>query len=225
MTETITIRDLQCICVRNSTSTRIVYMIYPHVDGFDGKWLAQQSEKNHFSIVMVYVPLDKWNDYLTPWPEPGETPKAQPFAGEGADFLKILQTEIIPQSEQALRIDRVTSRDLVGVSLSGLFTLWQWMLCDTFRSIVTISGSFWYKGFMDWFEKQTIPSREGQAFFMLGSEEPKAHIKAYRTVGINTEKIVYKLRLAGIFTTYGRVLGNHFDNPLQRAETALDYLK
>lgn len=173
---------------------------------------------------MVYVPIDKWNDYLTPWPEPGETPDAESFAGEGAKFLKTLQDDIIPQSEKLLGMNHITERNLVGVSLGGLFTFWQWLLSSTFRSIASLSGSFWYMGFMEWFDKQNIPHKQGKAYFLLGTEEPKAYIKAYRSVGVNTENIVDVLKKTGIDTTFDWVPGNHFANPLQRAEKALAYL-
>lgn len=37
--------------------------------------------------------------------------------------------------------------EMAGVSLSGLFALWQWLMNDTFRNIISLSGSFWYAGF------------------------------------------------------------------------------
>lgn len=199
-------------------------MIYPALHVFKEDWLETQARKNKCSLVVVYVPIDKWNAYLTPWPEPGETPGAQPFAGEGAKFLKNLQEDIIPQTEKVLGMNLATERDLIGVSLGGLFTLWQWMQSSTFRSIACLSGSFWYNGFMEWFSRQTIPHKQGKAYILLGTEEPKAYIKAYRTVGVNTENIVGALKKAGIAVTFDWVPGNHFANPLQRAEKALAFL-
>ena len=221
MIKNIKIEGISCACVPSNTSTRIVYMIYPHIDGFTDEWLETQARENNCSLVVVYVPVDKWNDYLTPWPEPGETAGAEPFAGEGAEFLKILVDDIIPQAEKVLGMSHVAERDVVGVSLGGLFTLWQWMQCSTFHSIACLSGSFWYMGFMEWFDKQTIPHKQGKAYFLLGTQEPKANIKAYRPVGVNTETIVGALKKAGISTTFEWVPGNHFANPLQRAEKAL----
>ena len=224
MIKNIKIEDISCTCVPNNAGTRIVYMIYPIVNIFKEDWLETQAIKNKCSLVVVYVPLDKWNDYLTPWPEPGETPDAQPFAGEGAIFLKTLQDDIIPQTEKVLGINHAVERDLIGVSLGGLFTLWQWMLSSTFQSIACLSGSFWYTGFKEWFDRQTIPHKQGKAYFLLGTEEPKANIKAYRTVGVNTENIVDALKKARIVTAFDWVPGNHFANPLQRAEKALERL-
>lgn len=221
MIKKIEIDGFNCTCIYNGVSTRVVYMIYPQVAGFTDDWLSSQSEKNNCSIVVVYVPLNKWNNCLTPWPEPGETPHADSFAGEASDFLKILQEKITPVSEDTLGIKGFPERDLIGVSLAGLFTLWQWMLCDTFKSIACLSGSFWYEGFIEWFEKQSVPHKNGRAYFLLGTEEPKAHIRAYRSVGVNTEAVVARLKATGIDTTFDWFPGNHFVNPLQRAEKAL----
>lgn len=221
MIKEIEIEGFNCTCVNNDDALQVNYMIYPQVNPFTDEWLESQALKNSCSIVVVYVPLSKWNDCLTPWPAPGETPKAEPFAGAGREFLEILQQKIIPEAEVALGIQDNSDRNLVGVSLGGLFTLWQWMLCDTFKSIACLSGSFWYEGFIDWFDKQSVPQKNGRAYFFLGTEEPKAHIKAYRTVGVNTETVVSRLKDAGIDTTLDWVAGNHFANPLQRAEKAL----
>lgn len=200
-------------------------MIYPQVSGFSDKWLENQAEKNKCSIVMVYVALDKWNDYLTPWPAPGETAKAQPFGGQASEFLRELESEIMPQAEKALGLEEITERNLVGVSLAGLFTLWQWMQSDTFRSIACLSGSFWYEGFIEWFKRQPVPRKDGKAFFLLGTDEPKSKIKAFRSVGENTESIVSALRSDGVDVTFDRVPGNHFADALQRAEIALSNIR
>lgn len=217
----IEIQDVNCDCVANNASTRVVYMIYPQVEGFSEEWLNAQAQTNGCSIVMVYVPGGKWNAYMTPWPEPGETPKSPPFAGDASEFLNMLESEIIPRAEQAMGLAGVAERDLAGVSLAGLFTLWQWMQRDSFRSIACLSGSFWYSGYMDWLGRQAIPPKRGKAFFLLGTDEPKAYIRAYRSVGLNTQATVDALKKAGIDTTFAWLPGNHFSDPMQRAEMAL----
>lgn len=224
MIERFKIQDLQCACVSTGSSGRIIYIIYPLTDVMTDDWLEKQSVIHDCSIVVIYVPLDRWNDYLTPWPAPGETPKARPFAGDGSVFLKTLQQTVIPLSEDKMGIINVAERDLIGVSLSGLFTLWEWLQCGTFHSIASLSGSFWYPGFMNWFDSLTIPAKDGKAYFLLGAEEPDARIKAFRSVGINTQSLVASLKNAGIKVSFDLVPGNHFSDPLQRLEKALTAL-
>lgn len=223
---TLTISGLKCDFLRAIGSQKVVYMIYPDTQSyFPESWLQRLSAKYNVSIAMVYVPLDQWDDLLTPWPAPGVPQGSPDFAGESKAMLNALQAEVIPQCEKALGIGDEVERDLIGVSLAGLFTLWQWMECETFHSIACLSGSFWYEGFLDWFDKQPIPQKSGKAYFLLGKQEPKAPVKAFQSVGVNTEAIFERLKAAGIDTRFDWVPGAHISNPLPRAECAFDFLE
>lgn len=220
----IEVNKLKCVLAGYPGGSKVAYIIYPAIVPLSTEWVKEMSGKYGVSIVVVYIPADGWNDMLTPWPEPGETAEAPAFAGKAAETLKTLRQEVVPKAESALGVVETQERALIGVSLSGLFTLWEWLQCDTFHSIACLSGSFWYPGFIGWFEKQTIPPKEGKAYFLLGVKEPKAWIKAYRSVGVNTEEIVARLKSSGISTAFDWVPGNHTSNPLQRAEAALNNL-
>lgn len=222
--KTINIENLKCVCMPYGGSKRVVYMIYPSVSVFTEDWLREQAEKCSCSIVMVYVGFNDWDNLLTPWPAPGVPKSSAPFKGEATEFNNLLTERIIPEAEKALGISEIDERDMIGVSLGGLFTLWQWMQFDTFCSIGCLSGSFWYDGFLDWFEDRRVPQKPGKAFFLLGTDEPKASVKAFRIVGDNTEAIVDRLKSAGIHVEFEWVSGDHFANPLQRAEKALSDL-
>lgn len=218
------IEGLKCVCLSHDKSNRIVYMIYPEIVPFKDDWLNEMTAKYQVNIVVIYIPADGWNDMLTPWPEPGETPDSPPFGGNAQKTIELIQNDVIPKCENFLGLKNEIHRDLIGVSLSGLFTLWQWLQYDTFTSIASLSGSFWYPNFINWFEKLTIPSKAGKAYFLLGVKEPKAWIKAYRSVGENTEAVAKKLLTYGINTTFQWVPGDHFADPLIRAEDALKSL-
>lgn len=216
---TIQVKDLKCDVYGNVVSDRIVYLIYPMVVEMPDSLISDLASKYGVKIVVVYVPSDQWNNYLTPWPEPPEEKGFDPFGGKAGEFLAILRDEIVPEVEKSLYVKSPT-RYLVGVSLSGLFTLWQWMQCDLFVSIASLSGSFWYAGFMDWFDSLTVPQKKGRAYFLLGIAEPHAKIKAYRSVGVNTESIVSRLKAAGLDVAFDWVPGNHFTDPEGRLRKA-----
>lgn len=224
MIKEITSGGLNCVIAPYPDSPKLVYMIYPEIVPFKHEWLREMSDKYKVPIIVIYIPAEGWNDMLTPWAEPGETPDSPPFAGHAAQTLKIIQDQVIPTAEKAIGIENVSERNLIGVSLSGLFTLWQWILCDTFNSIASLSGSFWYPDFIQWFEKQKFSQKTGKAYFLLGEKEPKAWIKAYRSVGINTESIAKELKSYGIDVTFQWVPGDHFADPTGRAEDALKFL-
>ena len=108
--------------------------------------------------------------------------------------------------------------------MSGLFALWQWMLCDTFANIASLSGSFWYEGFLDWMKNRPIPEKTGKGYFLLGDQEPKSRVKAFQSVGTDTQEIVAILRKAGIATEFQSVPGNHYSDPIPRLEKAFSAL-
>lgn len=222
----LTINNLNCDYVFTPGSHTVAYMLYPDTQKyFPETWLNGLAKQHGVSVVMVYVPLHGWDNILTPWPAPGVPQGCAPFAGKAAETLATLQEHVIPQCEAAMGLKGVeVERDLVGVSLAGLFTLWQWMQCSTFHSIACLSGSFWYEGFLQWFDKQPIPSKSGKAYFLLGRKEPKAPVKAFESVGTNTEAIYNRFKAAGITTQFDWVPGGHTANPLPRAESAFTYL-
>lgn len=218
MIQTLKIEDLTCELV-GGYSEKVTYVIYPYIEPLSESLMERMAAKHSTSIVAVYVPADEWNNYLTPWPEPPESKGFPPFGGEAAKFLSILTGEIIPQAEKTLGLSPGAERNLIGVSLSGLFALWEWLQNDTFHSLACLSGSFWYAGFMDWFDSREIPSKSGSAYFLLGKDEPKAKIKAYQSVGVNTEAVVERLEKAGVKVKFEWVPGNHFSDPVHRLET------
>lgn len=134
-------------------SGRICYVLYPLDDL--GEWIEEAAER--FDVTIATVTGMDWSDDLTPWPAPGEPPGCPPFRGRAPEFLDTLTSKVLPEVERRLGISSHAERTLCGVSLSGLFTLWQWMLDDTFHNIISLSGSFWYAGFASWITSQPAP--------------------------------------------------------------------
>ncbi len=214
------ISGLQCLCSVWAGSDRVAYILYP-MDMLSG-WIEAASEKYKATIVVI-TGMD-WESVFSPWPAKG-VPKGSPdFKGESPEFLKLLQTELIPTVEKALGVSQNVERTLVGVSMSGLFALWQWMLCDTFRNIASLSGSFWYEGFIEWMRTRSIPSKSGKAFFLLGDKEALSKVTAFQSVGQNTQEIVSLLRANGIPTEFESVPGNHYSDAIPRLDKAFSAL-
>lgn len=234
------IDGLECLCVKpepkEATSSgtggvdkpgadaapidRIAYIIYPMDMLAD--WVGAAAEKYNTAIVVVTGM--EWQDAMSPWPAKGVPRGCPDFKGLASHFLSTLQQKVIPQAEAALDFSASPRRTLVGVSMSGLFALWQWMLCDTFADIASLSGSFWYEGFLDWFKNRPIPRKQGKAFFLLGDKEAYSRVKAFDTVAANTHTIVELLRAAGIDTQFRSVPGNHYDFPIPRLNLAFSSL-
>ncbi len=220
MIQTVKVGNLTCRCSAAVSSTKIVYILYPMDMLAD--WIEPAARK--YGVTMAVLTGMDWQNVFSPWPAPGVPKGTADFKGESPEFLKILQHDVLPQVEQALGIDSSVERTLVGVSMSGLFALWQWMVCDTFRNIASLSGSFWYAGFVGWMKGLSIPPKQGKAFFLLGDQEAKSNVSEFATVGRATDEIVALLRDAGIDTEFVSVRGNHYSDPLPRLDRALSSL-
>lgn len=220
MVQRINIENLNCLCSSPVSKDKIAYILYPMDMLVD--WIEPAAEK--YGVTIVVITGMDWQNVFSPWAAPG-VPKGDPdFKGESPDFLKTLQQKVIPWIESTLQTEDGAERNLLGVSMSGLFALWQWMMCDTFHSIASLSGSFWYEGFIDWMKRIHIPQKSGLGFFLLGDQESKSNVKAFKTVGINTRTVIELLTAAGIRTEFESVPGNHFSNPVPRLEKAFDAL-
>lgn len=216
MATRIEIGDLDCMCSLVERHDRIAYILYP-MDMLSG-WIDRAAAFYDTNIVVITGM--EWIDAFSPWPAKG-VPKGCPdFKGESADFLHRLQTEVLPVIESRTGMDASVERSLVGVSMSGLFAVWQWLVCDTFHNIVSLSGSFWYVNFVAWAERQHIAQKTGLAYFLLGDREEHAKVKAFQSVGVDTQMIISLFRSHGIRTEFQSVPGNHYSDPIPRLNKA-----
>ena len=202
------------------SSNKICYMILP--EGIKGDLcdgLKGLSEKHGISVVLIEDV--NWNDDLTPWPAAGVFKKAKPFGGKAAAFLDKLTHEIIPETERDLGIEDA-ERTLLGVSLSGLFAVWSAFNTDVFTNIISISGSLWYDGFVEWMKEQTPSPQLKKICMLLGEKEKNAKEKRMATVEERTLDTANILRAKSQATvTCELVEGTHFSPILPRMERAM----
>lgn len=166
MMRSITTGRVTCDCV-SFAGPRISYILTPM--RLNENRLKQWSERYATSIVSIYG-MD-WDNDLTPWTAPGTEVGDADFKGNAADFRSFLCATVMPEVEAGLHVPSSVERTLIGISLSGLFSLWTWMNGDDFTHIGSISGSFWYDGFTEWLEQIAKPRKEGCAYFSLGDTE------------------------------------------------------
>lgn len=202
------------------SSNKICYMILPEGikgDLYDG--LKGLSEKYGVSIAVIED--INWNDDLTPWPAAGVFKKAKPFGGEASAFLNKLTHEIIPNTERGLGIEDA-ERTLLGVSLSGLFAVWSAFNTDAFTNIISISGSLWYDGFVEWMKEQTPSPQLKTVCMLLGEKEKNSKEKRMATVEERTLAAADILRAKSqAVVSFELVEGTHFSPALPRMERAM----
>ncbi len=206
----------------NQSSNKICYMILPEgikEDLSDG--LKRLSEKYCVSIVVIEDV--NWNDDLTPWPAEGVFKKAKPFGGRAVSFLEKLTNEIIPEAEKNLGVEEDAERTIMGVSLSGLFAIWASFNTNAFTNIISISGSLWYDGFVEWMNERMPSPRLEKVCLLLGEKEKDAKEKRMATVEERTHAaaniLKSKSQAAVIFEL---VEGTHFSPMLPRLGRAFE---
>lgn len=204
-------------------SNQICYMILPEgirKDLDDG--LKGLSEKYGVSIVVIEDV--NWNDDLTPWPAEGVFKKAKPFGGKATSFLNKLTNDIIPEAEKSLGTENA-ERTLLGVSLSGLFAAWSAFNTDAFINIISISGSLWYDGFIEWMDEQTPSPQLEKVCMLLGEKEKNAKEKRMATVEERTQAAANILKeKTHASVTFELVEGTHFSPIMPRMERAFEVI-
>ena len=180
------------------------------------------SEKHSVSIVVIEEV--NWNDDLTPWPAEGVFKKAKPFGGQAAAFLNKLTNEIIPETERSMGIENA-ERTLLGVSLSGLFALWSAFNTDAFTNIISISGSLWYDGLVEWMKEQSPSPRIKKVCMLLGEKEKNAKEKRMATVEERTQAVANILKKKNQSSViFELVEGTHFSPIMPRLERAFEVI-
>ena len=204
-------------------TNKICYMILPEGVKEDlSKGLEMLSDKHCASIVVINDV--NWNDDLTPWPAEGVFKKAKPFGGQAASFLDKLTREIIPKAEESMAIEGA-ERTILGVSLSGLFAVWSAFNTDAFTNIISISGSLWYDGFVDWMKKSTPSPSIRKICILLGEKEKFAKDKRMATVEDCTHAVADMLKeKTSASIVFELVEGTHFSPIMPRLERAFEVM-
>ena len=183
------------------------------------QWLCGVRER--LGVIPVMLPTVDWNNDLTPWPEGPIFRKGKPFGGKADEYLSRLEREIIPDIEAEMGIVP-DERWIVGVSLAGLFAVWAAARTNLFHRIGSVSGSFWYPGFVEWFSGQTVSAKS--AYISLGNKEADGKNKHLQSIADDTASVVRTLEQNGIRTTFEWTEGTHFGPVVPRLEKAVEGL-
>ena len=201
--------------ISQNGSNRVCYIILPEcLKESEREWLDRMAEEHSASLVVISG-LD-WERELTPWKAPGL--KAGEFAGRAQSFLDILKGDIMVNVESSLRISR-PKRFIAGVSLSGLFALWASCRTHLFEGVASVSGSFWYDKFTEWFNTQEYNSI--RYYFSLGEKEKDGKNLRLAAVEEETAKIMSTLQANEKEVIFEYNEGNHFGPLIERIEKAM----
>lgn len=202
-------------------SARICYVLIPDGLVTDARKWAGEAAPLHQCTIALISGMD-WNKDMTPWSAQGVMKKEKDFGGGASTYIRELETDLIPNIEQMLKI-KASKRYLMGVSLSGLFSVWSIFKTALFDGIGSISGSFWFDGFTDFLKKGT-PLSQPRVFMTLGVKEKNTSDKRLATVGDRSCDVVRILNEKNVPAILEMVPGTHFSPFGPRFNRALSYL-
>jgi len=165
-------------------------------------------------FALAAVPVEEWNNDLTPWPADPVFGK-QGFGDGAAQSLKLLLEAVIPSIKS--RFSEDVSFYLCGYSLAGLFALWAAYQTDVFSGIIAVSPSVWYPGWTEYIKEHSMQA--GRVYLSLGDKEEKARNAVMSKVGDAIRLQYETLENAGFRTVLEWNPGNHFvDSELRTAK-------
>ena len=158
-------------------------------------------------FLFAAVPVESWNDALSPWKSPAVWGK-QGFSGKAADTLRFLMEQVIPTLKQQFNLPENVKIILGGYSLAGLFALWASTQTKPFYGVAAASPSVWFPGWME-FEQQH-PIQAQRVYLSLGDKEEHTKNTVMAAVGDNIRTLHSQLTARGVDCTLEWNSGGHF---------------
>ena len=172
---------------------------------------------------LVSIEVPDWNRDLSPWPSPKVFKGGEAFAGGADAFLQTLLSDVLPDAEAQMKAQPV-DRYLAGVSLAGLFAIYALYRTDRFTAVASVSGSFWYDGFVEYMEQHQPQGLVQKVYLSVGDRERMTRNQRLAAVEDNTRRAAQLLQSSGIHTCFELNEGNHFANGGLRMQSALAWL-
>lgn len=138
-------------------------------------------------VVMVY-PYE-WTEMMTPWQHSG---KGMGKTGGGAEFAEEFVPDLLSYVEKDFG-NEVKERGIAGYSLGGLEAFYMACNMEIFDFAGSVSGSFWYPGAVEYFEKNPMRERVGNVYMSLGAKEERTKDPERQAVRKNTDVIAERV--------------------------------
>ena len=163
-------------------------------------------------FILAAVSGLNWNSDMTPWYSPAIYKGSNDFEGKAPEYLELLTNKIIPNINSHFKISP-SYYTIAGYSLGGLFAYWSLFNTNAFSKCISVSGSLWYPGLLDYCTKKSLSVEPSSIYFSLGNTEHKTKNQSMAKVLSNTEQLYNLIASSHITSTFDHNKGNHFSNP------------
>ncbi len=174
-------------------------------------------------VILAAVEEVDWEADLSPWPAPKAFRGGVDFMGGGDAYLSEFTGKIVPAVEETLGFSS-PHRIIAGYSMAGLFAIYALYRTGIFNRAVSVSGSLWYDGFMDFIKDNHPLSLPDRVYFSLGDYEAVTRNQRLAAVQDCTAQAEKQLRDLGVTTVFELNEGNHFADVGQRIAKGLDWI-
>lgn len=174
-------------------------------------------------IILAAVDEVDWEADLPPWPAPKAFRGGVDFIGGGDAYLSELTGKIVPAVEETLGFSP-RHRIIAGYSMAGLFAIYALYRTGIFNRAVSVSGSLWYDGFLDFIKDNRPVCLPERVYFSLGDHEAVTRNQRLAAVQDCTLQAERQLRDMGVSTEFELNEGNHFADVGQRIAKGLDWI-
>lgn len=141
-------------------------------------------------MMIGIVPHNRLDEY-TPWYLPALDSRYPNFGGKGEAYLDFLVQEIRPfiNNQYCTLLERENT-GIMGFSLGGLISMYAASLYpEIFGRIGSLSGSFWYEGFLEYLRAADSSYLESRIYIDAGELEGKNKSSIQGNMVENTEMI------------------------------------
>ena len=132
----------------------------------DGE-IVNNIEQPDNQIYVGLIPKNRLAAY-TPWPYKAIREGAEDFGGECREYHNQLVGEIVPYISKHYNV-YAESMAYGGYSLGGLAAIYSLYFDETFSTIFSVCGSFWYPGFADYVVNNNVKNYAGSRGAQLAS--------------------------------------------------------
>ena len=179
--------------------------------------IAQSAHRFLFAA----IPVESWNDALSPWEAPAVWGK-QGFGGKAGETFCLLTEQVIPSLKQQFDLPENVKIILGGYSLAGLFALWASTQTNLFYGVAAASPSVWFPGWMEF--EQRHPIQTQYIYLSLGNKEERTKNAVMAVVGDNIGTLHSQLIARGADCTFEWNSGGHFKDADLRTARAFRWV-
>lgn len=129
--------------------------------------LFLEMPKENLPIIIALEGTNRNADY-TPWYSKSDNSKYLEFEGRADEYLDFVVNILKPYIES--NYADIKSSTILGYSLGGLFSLYAVTKTTCFDKVVSMSGSFWYKDWIEYLKKSNI-DRKISVYLNCGKKE------------------------------------------------------